>query len=90
MYGVKGNDETMSLWKNAQLTSKTKPLPLQFRASTQMGRKMYFHGGIDFTETELDWTSDEVWEFDIDERRWRRLETGGKSPGARSGHTMFA
>ena len=47
LYGVEGSDESISIWKSAPLMYKTKPPFLQFRASTQMGRKFYFHGGVD-------------------------------------------
>lgn len=32
----------------------------------------------------------ELWEFDIDGRTWRTVETTGRHPGPRSGHGQFA
>ena len=90
MYGPKGSDETICVWKNSPLLSKTKPPPLQFRASCQVGNKIYVHGGCDFCENDCVPSSDIVWQYDIDDRKWTKLPTGGSSPGPRTGHTMFA
>lgn len=89
MYGPKGSDETICVWKNSPLLSKTKPPPLQFRASCQVGNKIYVHGGCDFCENDCAPSSDDVWQYDIVERKWTKLATGGSSPGPRTGHTMF-
>ena len=90
MYGPKGSDETICVWKNSPLLSKTKPPPLQFRASCQVGNKIYVHGGCDFCENDCVPSSDDVWQYDIIDRKWTKLPTGGSSPGPRTGHTMFA
>lgn len=91
MYGPKGSEETVCVWKNAPLLSKKTPPPLQFRASCQMGNKIYVHGGCDFCENDLDPDefADEVWQYDIDDRKWAKIPTAGSSPGPRCGHTMF-
>ena len=89
IYGPKGSDESICIWKNAPLMSKIKPPPLLFRASCQMGDKLYVHGGCDFCENDVSPSSDEIWEFSITSRKWRRLQTGGKSPWPRTGHSMF-
>ncbi len=63
MYGPKGSDETICVWKNSPLLSKTKPPPLQFRASCQVGNKIYVHGGCDFCENDCVPSSDDVWQY---------------------------
>ncbi|KAL7539398.1 hypothetical protein ACHAXR_010730 [Thalassiosira sp. AJA248-18] len=92
LYGVEGSDESMSVWTNAKLMSETMPPTLQFRAWAQLGRKIYFHGGIDYTDNpDSNPTYDRVWEFHVEKRKWKLIEIEGRlSPGARIGHTMFA
>ncbi len=63
LYGPKGSDETICVWKNSPLLSKTKPPPLQFRASCQVGNKIYVHGGCDFCENDCVPSSDDVWQY---------------------------
>lgn len=92
MYGAKGSDGTISLWHDALLMTETEPPLLQSYAWVQVGRKIYRHGGIDAVEHEDAPSCDELWEFDIDGRKWTLLETtgGSDSPGPRGGHTMFS
>jgi len=94
LYGVKGSDQTMSMWKDAPLMSKTKPPLIQFYACTQMGRCIYRHGGIDFGSPNSLPDNNDVWEFDIDKRTWRVVEVktgiGSNVPEHRSAHTMFS
>lgn len=89
IYGPKGSDESICIWKPYPLLSKSKPPPLQFRATCQMGDKIYVHGGCDFCENDVLPINDEVWEFDITNRKWKKIPTSGKSPGPRTGHSMF-
>ncbi|KAK1744344.1 kelch repeat-containing protein [Skeletonema marinoi] len=91
IYGPKGSDESICVWKHYPLLSKSKPPGLQFRATCQMGDKIYVHGGCDFCENDILPSSDgdEVWEFNITKRQWRHIKTAGKSPGPRTGHSMF-
>ena len=92
---IKGSDRTISLWYDAPLQSNTEPPCYQGYATVQVGRKLYRHGGHDFVGGELGPSIDQLWELDIDQRKWTLLKTkcsGGKdgnSPGPRSFHTMF-
>mmetsp|Transcript_20510 Transcript_20510/g.48176 ORF Transcript_20510/g.48176 Transcript_20510/m.48176 type:complete len:1099 (+) Transcript_20510:105-3401(+) len=89
MYGVEGSDETISIWKHAPLQSNEKPPLLVFRATCELNRCIYVHGGTDMADLYKTPSSDDVWEYNIETRTWRCLVTSGKKPGARSGHTMF-
>jgi hypothetical protein len=53
IYGLKGSDESVCIWKPFPLLSKSMPPPLQFRATCQLGDKIYVHGGIDFCENDM-------------------------------------
>ena len=93
IYGVKGSDARISIWSQVPVMSEVQPRDLQFSAWTQVGRKIYIHGGFNFIKQDLSHqfpTIDELWTFDIDTRKYCLLGTTGKTPGPRSGHTMFA
>jgi|AntRauTorckE5430_2_1112549.scaffolds.fasta_scaffold02821_1 hypothetical protein len=94
IYGVKGSDGRASIWKQVPIMSPAcmQPPKLQFEAWTQVGRKIYIHGGKDFVSCEWYPTVDEVWVFDIDSREWSQVNVDvkkGNTPGPRAGHTMF-
>eukprot|EP00956_Cyclotella_meneghiniana_P025884 scaffold54939_cov62-Cyclotella_meneghiniana.AAC.1 len=88
IYGVKGSDNTISVWENVPLMTQTEPTSYQDYAWTQVGRKIYRHGGQDNSD-EIE-ERDELWELDVDTRSWKQLKTGGKSPGKRHGHVMWS
>ena len=93
VYGMKGSDGRVSVWNHMPLTKEVQPEPLQFRAWVRVGRKLFMHGGYNFMDKDLSKRKpllDEVWELDLDSRKWTLLTTTGKSPGPRSGHDMFA
>ena len=90
IYGVQGSDGRMSAWKNVPVMSMKRPLSLQFYAWVQVGRKLFTHGGLDTSQSIREPEMDEMWELDIDSRKWTLLKTTGKTPGPRAGHTMFA
>ncbi|KAL7548000.1 hypothetical protein ACHAWF_011662 [Thalassiosira exigua] len=88
IYGVRGSDCTISIWDDVPLMSQVEPTLYVDYAWTQLGRKIYRHGGIDRSENVLQ--REELWELDIDTRTWTLRNTGGQSPGSRLGHTMWS
>jgi hypothetical protein len=88
IYGVKGSDCTVSIWDSVPLMTQTEPTHNQDYAWTQVGRKIYRHGGVD-KSSDLD-QGEELWMLNIDSRIWTLLRTGGKHPGCRYGHTMWS
>jgi hypothetical protein len=89
IYGVKGSDNTVSIWESVPLMTQTEPTLYEDYAYAQLGRKIYRHG--DINKLGMVEPRDELWEFDIDihTRIWGLLETGGACPGCRYGHTMW-
>lgn len=47
IYGVKGSNCTVSIWESVPLMTQTEPTHNQDYAWTQVGRKIYRHGGVD-------------------------------------------
>ncbi|EJK63017.1 hypothetical protein THAOC_16349 [Thalassiosira oceanica] len=45
MFGVKGSDQTMSVWSDAPLQTKTQPPLILFYGTCQIGRRVYRFGG---------------------------------------------
>ena len=90
IYGVKGSDCTISIWDNVPLMTQTEPPHLTGYAWTQVGRKIYRHGGIVADQFIAHQEEFSFWELDIDARTWKSLKATGKSPGPRIGHTMWA
>jgi len=95
IYGVEGSDGRISVWNQVPVMSREQPESLQFYAWAQIGRKIYTHGGLDFIDTKSVLAGiplkDEVWELDIDTRKWALLNIApGRTPGPRRGHSMFA
>lgn len=85
VYGVKGSDGCMSFWERQWFAEDDiQPPATVFYAWARHKNVIYRYGGCFFQNVEQIPTLAEMWAFDLDTRKWRKVPTSGNSPGPRA------
>eukprot|EP00002_Diphylleia_rotans_P015075 TRINITY_DN2918_c0_g2_i4.p1 TRINITY_DN2918_c0_g2~~TRINITY_DN2918_c0_g2_i4.p1 ORF type:complete len:400 (-),score=62.49 TRINITY_DN2918_c0_g2_i4:911-2110(-) len=71
-------------WTPLLSTDGDPPQPRFSHASVLVGRRLYVYGGCDDYNNYFD----DLHVYDIDDRSWEQLSTGGARPSARHGHSL--